>query len=365
MGTPMANGADGSSNDNMRTPTRQNKQNAHTSVLGMDGTDLEASPPSVASNRTPPKRKNALLNGSMGVSSNSSHSNGNREDPVLSVGALPDSRSSWWGNVWGGSYNQVAPQHSNGRYSANDSLMRADDEFNNLNGGGVTTIEDQLRQDCHFFYQGFDDPPSPQQRRRFRSFSSPRDNSMRGNSREGSLFYAKYQRLNQDLTREKNGRHDLSLEEAGVSEPTHLRLSSETSINVLDVQHSCLFYEQDGKLLMKLPRDQMRLMMDHDLEPGIVSVQQWRKPEDQYQGLPAMSQMEMTPPLKYVLTVPDDLYRRVVSEMSYRLMPPCWGFFKCCHYHDDTDHADIRLALFILAVTFTLIFGFTIEWRTT
>lgn len=115
---------------------------------------------------------------------------------------------------------------------------------------------------------------------------------------------------------------------------------------------------------MTLPRDQMRLIMDNDLEPGIVSVEQWRKADDQYEGLTSISQMEMTPPLKYVLTVPDDLYRRVVSEMSYRLMPPCWGFFKCCHYHDDTEHADIRLALVILAVTFTLVFGFTLEWRT-
>ena len=283
---------------------------------------------------------------------------------MLPAGELPGSRTSWWGKVWGGSYNQVAPQNPNEMDStryAPDSLMPADNGV--AGNGGRATVEDQLRQDCHFFYQGFDDQPSPDRRRRYRPFSSPRNNtSMRNNSREGALFYAKYQRLNQEM-REDYDRHDLALEEDG--DQVQVRFNSDSSINVLDVQHSSLFYEQNGKLLMKLPRDQMRLMMDNDLEPGIVSVEQWRKAEDQYQGFTAVSQMEMTPPLKYVLTVPDDLYRRVVSEMSYRLMPPCWGFFKCCHYHDDTEHADIRLALVILAVIFALVFIFTMEWRTT
>lgn len=380
----MASGSEGSSNDNTTTPKRQGKsppENAHTSVLGMDGTDLQVPPTDVNSsaslngnNRSVPKRNEAPLNVEQGqadsehnggISSNNSLSNSNREDPMYSGGALPDSRSSWWGKVWGASYNQVAPQQPNDadttRYATDSSLMRAE---NGVEANGAPTVEDQLRQDCHFFYQGFDDQPSPERSRRFRPFSSPRNTSMRSNTREGALFYAKYQRLNQELN-EHYGGHDLALEEEGGPEQIHMRLSSDNSINVLDVQHSSLFYEQDGKLLMKLPRDQMRLMMDNDLEPGIVSVEQWRKPEDQYQGLTAVSQMEMTPPLSYVLTVPDDLYRRVVSEMSYRLMPPCWGFFKCCHYHDDTEHADIRLALVILAVTFTLLFGFTIEWRTT
>lgn len=193
---------------------------------------------------------------------------------------------------------------------------------------------------------------------------------MTNNTREGGLFYAKYHRLNREMTGRKRDNHhhhhDLQLEEEDFEQQQQqqVRFQSDNSINVLDTQHSSLFYEQDGKLLLKLPRDQMRLMMDNDLEPGIVSVLQWRKAEDEYQGLTAVPQMEMTPPLKYVLTVPDDLYRRVVSEMSYRLMPPYWGFFKCCHYHDDTEHADIRLALAILAVTFTLVFAFTMEWRT-
>ena len=101
--------------------------------------------------------------------------------------------------------------------------------------------------------------------------------------------------------------------------------------------------------------------MDHDLEPGIVSVEQWRKDDVETN----CDDEKKNPPLRFVMTVPDDLYRRVVSEMSYRLMPPCWGFFKCCHYHDDTEHADIRLALVVLAVTFALVFIFTMEWRTT
>lgn len=371
----------GSEADKTTTPKRQHKiprENAHINVLGMDGTDLQVPPPtgvtnnaSLNGNRSSPKRNESPLGapedierGENSVHRNiSSNSLDNREDPMLAGRELPGSRTSWWGKVWGGTYNQVAPQQpddiNTARYTA-DSLMSTNNGVET--NGGAATVEDQLRQDCHFFYQGFDEQPSPERRQRYRPFSSPRNTSMTNNSREGALFFAKYQQLNQEM-REDYDRHDLALEEEG--DQVQIRFNSDSSINVLDVKHSSLFYEQDGKLLMKLPRDQMRLMMDNDLEPGIVSVQQWRKAEDQYQGLTSVSQMEMTPPLKYVLTVPDDLYRRVVSEMSYRLMPPCWGFFKCCHYHDDHEHADIRLALVILTVTFALVFIFTMEWRTT
>jgi hypothetical protein len=119
-------------------------------------------------------------------------------------------------------------------------------------------------------------------------------------------------------------------------------------------------------MLMKLPRDQVRLIMDHNLEPGIVSVEQWRK-EDQNTTDPTtpttngQSFFESTPPLRYVMTVPDDLYRRIVSEMSYAMFPPYWGVFKCC---TETERADIKVALAIFFVVLLLLFISTMEWPT-
>ena len=143
------------------------------------------------------------------------------------------------------------------------------------------------------------------------------------------------------------------------------------SQNITDLQHSSLFYEQNGRLLMRLPRDQVRLVMDSDLESGIVSVEQWRSPDDtetsSYSVISQQQQQQSEyvtkPPLRYVMTVPDDLYRRVVSEMSYQLQPPCWGFFKCCHFHGDGERADIGFALVILTVVLILLFIGTVDFH--
>jgi hypothetical protein len=127
------------------------------------------------------------------------------------------------------------------------------------------------------------------------------------------------------------------------------------------VGNSSLFYEQDGRLLMRLPRDQVRLVMDHDLEAGIVAVEQWRKQEIPLgQKVEEQSVFEQTPRLRYVLTVPDDLYRRIVSEMSDSLVPPYLGFFKCC---SETERADIRLAIAVLFVVFVLLFISTLVYK--
>mmetsp|Transcript_14491 Transcript_14491/g.33537 ORF Transcript_14491/g.33537 Transcript_14491/m.33537 type:complete len:186 (+) Transcript_14491:49-606(+) len=74
-------------------------------------------------------------------------------------------------------------------------------------------------------------------------------------------------------------------------------------------------------------------------------------------------QQDSLPELKYVITVPDDLYRRMVGEMSAKAFPPYWGFFKCCN--QESEPADIKLALVILTVVMLLLFVGSLEWRTT
>ena len=72
---------------------------------------------------------------------------------------------------------------------------------------------------------------------------------------------------------------------------------------------------------------------------------------------------DLLPELKYVITIPDDIYRRMVGEMSAKAFPPYWGFFKCCN--QESEPADIKLALVILAVVMFFLFVGSLEWRKT
>ncbi|KAL7580170.1 hypothetical protein ACA910_012921 [Epithemia clementina (nom. ined.)] len=136
--------------------------------------------------------------------------------------------------------------------------------------------------------------------------------------------------------------------------------------------HSSLFYLHHGRLLMRLPRDQVRLIMDPDLEPGVLSVEQWRPPptnqgngdhNNQHHhphaadgGAAAAAagetKLEDLPQLRYVLTIHSDLYQRIVSDMSNSVTKPYCGLSRCCH---DNEKVDIRIAMFVLAIVLTLL----------
>jgi len=312
-----------------------------------------------------------------------------------------------------------------------------------------------------------------------------------------------------------NDNHDLFLDEDDGGEnglspssyrehipsPTNNVVMGATSLANPHGVRSSMFFEQDGRMLMRLPRDQVRLVMDYNLEPGILSVEQWRSRADaettsqklmkQHHGRrvsatatierkrerrrkqrekekrrrqrrkqrkrekkqqqkqqqqtkqpdcsdgddgnsgqkgerstdlqdplategggqlpPEVAAMKgdadpcnadrctdessssssddddsdyyyydddsdydsdsdlppesLLPELNYVITIPDDLYRRMVGEMSAKVFPPYWGFFKCCN--QESEPADIRLALVILSVVMFLLFVGSLEWRTT
>lgn len=123
------------------------------------------------------------------------------------------------------------------------------------------------------------------------------------------------------------------------------------------VNQSSLFYEANGRLLMRLPRDQVRLLMDPDLEAGILSVEQWRseKPVAARETVTSCSREVgedshgncQQPPLRYVLTVHDDLYRKTVAEMSPRTTEYFCCNRACCN---DEGKADIRIALYLLGI---------------
>lgn len=306
---------------------------------------------------------------------------------------------------------------------------------NNADGASTSsshaTVEDQLRQDCSFFYQGTDQNMRIQtsssqtltSAQQFLSSTSSLAAMSRRrvmSSRDGAIFMNKYEQLNQDMyvdsdeeldidnggaAYRNNQRHDLFLDESAVdfASTSYQQHSAGPSDNVVTdgLKTSSLFYEQDGRVLMRLPRDMVKLIMDHDLEPGILSVEQRRSREDmERQEGEARHQQAMIeegsrggidplttkgggqhprtrdipgkrnscvgltdlPELQYVMTVPDDLYQRVVSEISREAFPPYWGFFKCCNH--ESERADIKLALAILGVVLFLLMVGSIEWPT-
>ncbi|KAL7426757.1 hypothetical protein ACHAXH_000806 [Discostella pseudostelligera] len=67
--------------------------------------------------------------------------------------------------------------------------------------------------------------------------------------------------------------------------------------------------------------------------------------------------------LAYVLTVDERIYQRVVQEMgdSYRI--PC-GMYYCCHVTTGGDHVGIGVAVAILSVLFLLLIAGMIAWPT-
>mmetsp|Transcript_28081 Transcript_28081/g.66936 ORF Transcript_28081/g.66936 Transcript_28081/m.66936 type:complete len:482 (+) Transcript_28081:91-1536(+) len=118
--------------------------------------------------------------------------------------------------------------------------------------------------------------------------------------------------------------------------------------------------------LIKLPQDNVRLVHDPHLQPGILSVE---KDDKRDYGLarrtkPGTSDQihQHRPELSYVLTVDEHLYRRLVQEMvdSYRL--PC-GMYYCCHVTDG-DHVGIGVAVSALSCIFLLLLIGMIIWPT-
>ena len=313
--------------------------------------------------------------------------------------------SRWWGKLWAPDA-RVMDGHENdddttSRYQsleAPDVSQPSSLLLSSAIRHTTVTVEDRLKQDCSFFYQGMEamTPQSHPGRHRRQPLASVLTHhaGIFLSTTEGARFRATYERLNQEMTRTAaaavDDTADLFLDEDSSSpRPTpngrHTDFSTRSTKNLSQNTEklSTLFFEQDGRMLMKLPRDQVRLIMDPSLEPGIISVEQWRKVDqtifdpagplvgDEEEGQMLVlddpdsypkKKIKQLPELRYVMTVPDDLYRRVVAEMSYALMPPWWGCFMCCS--EAEGRADIKLALAILSVTLFLMFVSTMEWPT-
>jgi hypothetical protein len=192
------------------------------------------------------------------------------------------------------------------------------------------TREDNIREDCHFFFRELEDEPNQKQSH------SALDSSTRIPPRYHAAYRARFQQLNSVKRLLEND--DLLLREQQEDEGL---IVPPQSPRVADFSKSSFYCNIDGRILMKLPKDKVRLSMDPNLEPGILSVEQASaKGKD----------------LTYVLSVDDNLYRRVVAEIADTHSSIC-GIHQCC---TDNGHVNIQVAFCILGFVMVLLLVNTI-----
>ena len=169
---------------------------------------------------------------------------------------------------------------------------------------------------------------------------------------------------------------------------------------ISDIRNSSMSYMVNGKVLIKLPTDRVRLVVDENMDPGILSVEnnaddvalakmranrvnmslRDQVGEELFSSLSSSPSLKLDcetisietsigpPPihynarnkrpnpslteLNYVLTLEPDLYRRVLSEAADNRMP-C-GLFYCCD-DDRSKNVNIRVAIGILSFAFGFI----------
>ena len=141
------------------------------------------------------------------------------------------------------------------------------------------------------------------------------------------------------------------------------------TINAEDFSSSSL-YEKDlsGQVKYKLPTDNVRLVMLPNVQPGILSMVAGEESLTQSTAnltstdalKDSNSQKTLWGSVSYVLTVEEDLYKRLVQEMADSLQSP-FGLYNCCR---ESGTVDIRIALAILAVFFMFLFITTLVWPT-
>jgi len=146
------------------------------------------------------------------------------------------------------------------------------------------------------------------------------------------------------------------------------------TINAEDFSTSSLFEkDKSGQLKnYKLPTDNIRLAVIPNVQSGILSMVVGGNSSSR--SIPgkesSLSDTEIAENIdkkkcswgsvSYILTVEEDLYKRVVTEMADSLQSP-FNLYNCCR---DSGSVDIRIALLILSVFFLFLFISTMVWPT-
>ena len=181
-----------------------------------------------------------------------------------------------------------------------------------------------------------------------------------------------------------------------IPKPKHKRGDSMSSITsilseksiVSDISRSALFKDvtRAGRVTFHAPSDNIRLVMDKDLKPGELYRIQGEDEEDQYYQYTLQSEEQagfnlndgcgcectacircqhkmeqILHPSLYVLRVEEDLYRRVIGEISDSKQP-CGLFF--CGHHEDADKPSILIAVVIVGAFFCGMLIMTFHYTT-
>lgn len=186
--------------------------------------------------------------------------------------------------------------------------MFHDKDYNQDRPENFSDVEEQVRDQCSLFYSGTDDSP-------------PQSISQLGDARF---------QLNQDepIVEEKESWPSVLVpESAGVQ---------------ADFRRSSLYQLIEGRVQLYLPTDNVRLLMDPLLEPGIL--------------LMVKDDGPITNTPSYVLTTDEHLYRKLVKEMAAR--NGACGFYFCCH--ESNNKVSIGVAIGLVCVLFTILFIITL-----
>ena len=238
--------------------------------------------------------------------------------------------------------------------------------------------EEAVRNDCSFFYQDLEERPSgttatttSRTTGNLNTFGVSTYNPLVPTPpRHRAAYRARFQQLNEEWRRHSDDIYDddnelwLHDEEAddehGVLDSYSTTPLSVVSSNVL---HSSLCWAQhDGRILMTLPKDKVRLLMDEDLEPGILSVERADTNNNNRNNNNNNSNHyhdnHPKDEIMYVLTVDENLYRRVIGEISDATSSR-FGLHQFC---TDEGRVDISVAVMCLLLVMLILFINTIIW---
>jgi len=147
---------------------------------------------------------------------------------------------------------------------------------------------------------------------------------------------------------------------------------------VSDISKSALFKDvtEKGMTQFHAPTDNVRLVMNKDLVPGeLYKVKVAEDEEERFisyhmqsdenfseyffndEGDEKNTMENLLYPSTYVLQVNDDLYQRVLKEISDSKLP-CGLFF--CGHHEDVDRPSISIAVVIVVIVFGALLAFTV-----
>jgi len=234
-------------------------------------------------------------------------------------------------------------------------------------------VEEKIRNECAFFYSDADDFEAKTHKTVHKNnIHTPDDseNEERGMSHKLSLNTNSLQ----EGVEEGGGMQYYAYSPSPPSKQTQ---SSQEPLQT-NLSNSSLYQQRTdyNRVQIYLPTDNVRLLMDPQLESGILLMvkdgrnnssdnsdnrsayslySQVATQNPLYQQIHQKEQLE---PPSYVLTVDDDLYKRVVQEISHSSFP--FGLYFC--WSESSKKVHIHVAIGILSVIFLLVFVSTMIW---